>query len=211
MKTVSPLVDILRHSSPEGSASVLLDFRDSDDQEFSRRFTVHRNADDSIAWIPGPVTPKGHAQKPQPGIGNLARLRARLSLADKFPDEQKAAHQYLNEVEDLKKRLASVESQLKAWPQAAKFICWADECGDLRYRVMAANPESDTLLMSEFAALRKKIRNAISTEMDSFDLPEVLTSEDANNELQGLLWRTAGELKSHAASLLGTTARPTTS
>jgi hypothetical protein len=212
--TISALADVLRSCSREGSASVLLNFRDSDDNQFGRRFTVHRNADDSITWIPGPVTLKDQELlEPAPGIGDLAKLRARLSLADKFPDERTASQQYLREAEDLRKKVEALTSQLRAWPQASGIYCLADEATRLRYRLMGIimTPDFEPNFRDDFAGLKGRIADKVSIEIGSYTLPEVLDSDEAKNEVQGLLWRTIGALKSYAASLLGTPESPTTS
>jgi len=211
--SIVPLVDILRQSSPEGSASVFLSFKDSDDNEFSRLFTVHRNVDDSVTWIPGPVTLKGKRQAPIPGIGNLAKLRARLSLADNFPDEQKAAQQYLREAEEARKKIESLESQLRAWPQAVGIYCLAQDAERLRYRFMGTmmTPDFEPTFRDDFARLKGRIAEKVSIEMATYNLPEALNTDETKSEIQGLLWRTIGALNNYAASLLGMSESPTRS
>jgi len=74
----SSLVDVLRRRSPIGVAWVVLDFKDSDSAEFSRLFTLHRNVDDSVIFMPSPVTRRGETSPPEPGSQELAALDHKL-------------------------------------------------------------------------------------------------------------------------------------
>jgi hypothetical protein len=98
-RTTSPLEDIFRHSTMGGSASLVLDYDDTDGKQFSRQFHLARGSDDSVAFVPDPVVYRGQFKAPVPAAQNLAELHLRLDRAERYPTEHAAAEQYARALE----------------------------------------------------------------------------------------------------------------
>jgi hypothetical protein len=223
----TPLVEVLRRAVPEGGAWVVLDFKDSDDNEFSRQFTLHRNTDDSVTWIPGPISARGACKISSIETGDLAKLRARLVLADGYHDTKAAADQWLAEALRLKDTVTQQEHRLNDWPRAANAIALAGEANRLRQELNAlngdwsakgdpnafANPLNRAWVSDiaehqlsadrwrfhmELRQLRMKLPEALANDVPTPDIPSDL-SRDA---VLSLLSRIVGDLESYAANLL---------
>lgn len=103
-------------SGPNGNEcvdSVIIDYDDDHGNEFSRRFDLKRNQDNSIAWVPASeITLRGQATLPEPEPRNLADLRHDLYLASKFEDEHSAAVQFSKQLEEERVRVREMTGEL---------------------------------------------------------------------------------------------------
>ncbi len=129
---IRSLLDFLRSGNNEGVDSVVVDYGDDHGNEFSRRFDLTRNQDDSVAWIPEPVVHlRDQVQIPEPEWKNLADLRYSLALAERFPEEQKAALQYGQRVESDKQRLIKLRASYSNFLLSAKVSLLAEDAASL--------------------------------------------------------------------------------
>jgi len=88
----------------------VVDYDDSKGREFSRQFTVFKNADGSVVWTPGDIKIRGKIEEPMPATQDITELRHKSSLAAKYPREEQAAQQYSRELQEEKAKRQSAES-----------------------------------------------------------------------------------------------------
>jgi hypothetical protein len=164
---IRSLLDILSGGSEGTVDSVIIDYDDDHGHRFSRRFDLTRNQDDTVAWIPEPmVHPLGEASIPDAEFKDLADLRHRVALAARFPEEEKAALQFGQRVEQEKQRLTRLRATLSGVLLAAKLnllVETAERLSDQFNAILAAN-DSDS---NPIDLSRPLIRELIS--LDSSD------------------------------------------
>lgn len=110
---IRSLLDLLRSGSENTVNSVIVDYDDDHGHEFSRRFDLTRNEDDSIVWISEPIVHlRGGATTPEPQTKDLVDLHRDRELALRFPEEQKAVEKFGKRVEQEKQRLTTLRATL---------------------------------------------------------------------------------------------------
>jgi hypothetical protein len=90
---IRSLVEVLRDGTPQSEDSVVIDYDDEDGNQFSRRFFLTRNQDDSVAWIPDPVVLRGNVRAQEVHSLDLVELRQKVRLATAFPEEHRIAQE----------------------------------------------------------------------------------------------------------------------
>ncbi|SPE35760.1 hypothetical protein SBA3_2300021 [Candidatus Sulfopaludibacter sp. SbA3] len=125
------LIEVLREGTEKTMDSVVIDYDDSHNHQYSRQFTLTRNLDmrESIAWIPGPICLRGQVQTPVPSVESLGDLREKLRMARAFPIEQQAAQQYLSEAKDAQEQVRILSWKVDACQKAS--VIWSLE-GDVK-------------------------------------------------------------------------------
>lgn len=118
---IGSLEETLKGGSAETSNHVVIDFDDMEGNGFSRVFSLKRNQDDSVSWIPDTVVPKGSATAPRPGVKALAVLRQHLLLAENFPIKSREAVLCAANLDEEKSRSRRLEARLAVWPKVCEF------------------------------------------------------------------------------------------
>jgi hypothetical protein len=121
------LAEVLRAGAQKTVDSVVIDYDDSQNNQYSRRFTLTRNVDkdESIAWIPGPICLRGKTQTPQPEVQSIIELREKLDRAALYPKTQQAAQQYARELREATEQLGLLQWRLEAYPKGC--VIWSLE------------------------------------------------------------------------------------
>jgi hypothetical protein len=148
---IRALADILRDGTPQSEDSVVIDYDDEDGHQFSRRFALTRNQDDSVAWIPDPVVMRGNTRVPEPANLDLAAFRHKLHLASKFLDEQRAAQQFGRQLETERHRLTKLRTTYSNVLIAAKASLLAEDAEKLLDEfdsIMEANARHDDTMLN---------------------------------------------------------------
>jgi hypothetical protein len=90
------LEEIIARGSSGTLDSVVVDYDDSEGNEFSRRFDLTRNLDGSIAWNPHPVTLRGAVKELKPERKSLVELHQKLTYTRDYDKQKSDAQKYLN-------------------------------------------------------------------------------------------------------------------
>ena len=113
-KTGRSLSDVLATATPGSVDTVVIDYDDSDGNEFSRVFALTRNSDGTVTWSGGPVQLRNQLEMPVPWVQDLAELRFRLVLANGWHKEHMAAEQYAKQLQDETARAREMEKIIVA-------------------------------------------------------------------------------------------------
>lgn len=165
-----PLALALDEGSPKTMDSVVIDYDDSDGNQFSRQFTLTRTVDltERIGWNPGPICVRGGARTPALPIQSLAELREELRLgALGRQDAQR-----------LRSAREILERKLKAWSEAWRFYALAEEAMRLRMR-----PASLLCFTNERGQeeLRRMLSTPLSDPHPLNDTPDFFVNDNPVN------------------------------
>jgi hypothetical protein len=125
------LGDLLNGGNPLSMDSVVIDYDDDNENEFSRQFVLTRNGDGTVAWTPDPIVVRGNTRSLEPGTLNLADLRQKLALAIAYPKEHQAAQQFAGQLQEAQRENGKLINARKGVEIAGAFRLLADEADEL--------------------------------------------------------------------------------
>ena len=239
-RSTTTLPDALRYDTEQTLTTVVIDYEDAEQNQFSRLFTLAKNIDDSVTWIPSPIRLRGECEFPGTEAQDLDGLRAKLRLAARYDSEHQAAEQYLQRFTEAQKDIKRLTWRCQAYEQASVIWAFEGEVKRLRYRLLDLLQSAETLAQNGKRDLLELLAHPLSDDSpplsnslerpkkwrviqdfrdlrhrlpDSVAMSSYMVPNPADSqEVIKLLVQTANQLATYAASLLGdTSAKATTS